>query len=274
MPETDVASFCTQCGHRFSRASAFCPQCGSPVQTLTATDHPAVPAPGADAHPVRVPGEDATTPTTQAQASMPAAHEQAPPPAPAWGPPVPATVERPSSTPAPSHSHPAALPGGLTLRPEPAPVALDAPAATVAQRIIANLIDSALAMVPTVIVFVLVGILGAISDKAGTIIGLVLELALVAGIIAYVIVYNGRGGTIGKRMMGVRVVDLDTGAWIGPAHSAVRYLVLGLEGIPCYLGYLSPFLDKTGRLRGWHDMAASDRVVSVPTEPLNTAWQP
>ena len=265
MPETDVASFCTQCGHRFSRASAFCPQCGSPVQTLTATDHPAVPAPGADAHPVGVTGEDAISPATP---------EQAAPPAPAWGPPAPATVPRPSSNPEPGHSQPAALPGGLTLRPEPAPVALDAAAATVGQRIIANLIDSALAMVPTVLVFVLVGILGAISDKVGTIIGLVLELALVAGIIAYVIVFNGRGGTIGKRMMGVRVVDLDTGAWIGPARSAVRYLVLGLEGIPCYLGYLSPFLDKTGRLRGWHDMAASDRVVAVPTEPLNTAWQP
>lgn len=161
----------------------------------------------------------------------------------------------------------------VQLRPEPDPTPADAVPASVGSRLLANLIDAVIITVPSTVVVVLVLVLSSISDSAGLVASL-LYLLLLAAVLAYAVLYNGRGGTIGKRLMGVRVVDVDTGAWIGPARAFVRWLVLGVEALPCYLGYLSPFLDRTGQLRGWHDLAARDRCVVVARERLTQALLP
>jgi uncharacterized RDD family membrane protein YckC len=71
-----------------------------------------------------------------------------------------------------------------------------------------------------------------------------------------------RGQTLGHRAAGIRVVDLATGALIGPGRAAVRWLVLGVTGAVCTLGYWSPFFDSERR-QGWHDKAS--RSVVVPS---------
>jgi uncharacterized RDD family membrane protein YckC len=72
-----------------------------------------------------------------------------------------------------------------------------------------------------------------------------------------------RGHTLGKKWAGVKVVRLDTGAAPGPLKSFLRYIVLSATAQLCYVGYVSPFFDNTGRLQGWHDKAANVLVIST-----------
>ena len=81
----------------------------------------------------------------------------------------------------------------------------------------------------------------------------------------YYSVYNGRGQTLGKKALNLKVIDVDTGAPIGSGRAFLRYLVSGLMGLPFGLGFLSIFADDRGR--GWHDKAANSLVVRLGTEP-------
>ena len=69
-----------------------------------------------------------------------------------------------------------------------------------------------------------------------------------------------QGQTVGHRVAGIRVVDLNTGALIGPGRAALRWLVLGLTGALCTLGYWSPYFDSLRR-QGWHDKASNAVVI-------------
>ena len=75
------------------------------------------------------------------------------------------------------------------------------------------------------------------------------------------------GATLGKLVLGIKVVDQSTGAPIGLGHSFVRAVIPFLGGLFCYVGavlvYLSPLFDRSGRLQGWHDRAAGDLVVKA-----------
>ena len=73
-----------------------------------------------------------------------------------------------------------------------------------------------------------------------------------------------QGQTPGHRAARIRVVDVNTGALIGPGRAALRWLVMGVTGAICTLGYWSPFFDSKRR-QGWHDKAASSVV--IPARP-------
>lgn len=90
----------------------------------------------------------------------------------------------------------------------------------------------------------------------------VLDLvALVLGM-AYSAYFVGiKTQTIGHRVAGIRVVDINTAAPIGPGRGALRWLVMVLGGAVCTLGYWSPFFDSQRR-QGWHDKATSS--VAIP----------
>lgn len=85
-------------------------------------------------------------------------------------------------------------------------------------------------------------------------------LYLIASPIYYAVL-NGKGQTVGKKALGIKVIDVGSGAPIGSGRAFLRYLVLVLMAIPLGLGYLSVFADE--RLRGWHDKAATTLVVRV-----------
>ena len=75
----------------------------------------------------------------------------------------------------------------------------------------------------------------------------------------YFIVGNGRGGTWGKRIIGLRVRDVNRSGQIGLGRGLVRYL-LWLVGLYClYLGWLWMIWDD--RKQTWHDKAAGSAVV-------------
>jgi len=86
-------------------------------------------------------------------------------------------------------------------------------------------------------------------------------VALVLGM-AYAAYFVGlHGQTLGHRAERIRVVDVESGALIGPGRAALRWLVMSLTGALCTLGYWSPFFDSTRR-QGWHDKAS--HAVAIP----------
>ncbi|TCC41212.1 CHAT domain-containing protein [Kribbella speibonae] len=77
------------------------------------------------------------------------------------------------------------------------------------------------------------------------------------------------GCTLGKRLVRLRVVRDDDGRPIGWREALLRWLIQFLGWGPClFIGaaviYATPFWDKTGRNRGWHDRVAGTVVVKLP----------
>ena len=77
---------------------------------------------------------------------------------------------------------------------------------------------------------------------------------------AYYVLGNGWGGTPGKRLLGLRVVNND-GDEPGLAAGLVRYLVTLISALALFLGYLWMLWD--GQRQTWHDKAAGTFVVQV-----------
>lgn len=101
---------------------------------------------------------------------------------------------------------------------------------------------------------------------AGVVITFVVFLILwIAVLVAWVWMLGTKGQTPGKRWMGVKVVDNDSGAPIGFGRALLRYIVQYLSNIVCYAGLWSAWLDgpPEGRYRGWHDKAVNSVVISV-----------
>jgi len=73
------------------------------------------------------------------------------------------------------------------------------------------------------------------------------------------------GQTVGKRVMGIRCVDAETGEVIGFRRGLTRYAVVAVLGlaflIPAFIDALSPLWDV--RRQAWHDKAARSIVVTV-----------
>lgn len=83
--------------------------------------------------------------------------------------------------------------------------------------------------------------------------------------LAYQAWFNADGRqTLGKRLLGIRVIDLEGGA-LTPKAALIRSLSTLLSGI-FYLGYLWPLKDE--RCRAWHDILAHSFVVEVRDKRL------
>ena len=102
--------------------------------------------------------------------------------------------------------------------------------------------------------------------SAGIIITFVIFLIIwIAVLLAWVWMLGTKGQTPGKRIMGVKVVDNDSGQTIGMGRAFLRYVVQYFSNIVCYAGLWSAWLDSPpqGRYRGWHDKAVNSVVISV-----------
>lgn len=90
-----------------------------------------------------------------------------------------------------------------------------------------------------------------------------LGVAGLAGILCYYTIPVGRTGqTLGKRAVGVRVVDAVSGQPIGNGRALGRYLFSAIiSGNVCFLGYLWALWD--GRKQTWHDKVVSSVVVKA-----------
>ncbi len=101
--------------------------------------------------------------------------------------------------------------------------------------------------------------LAAYVAAMATVLGSVSLLALV-----YFTIGNARGQTLGKRLVGTRVVHYRTRERLGWSRGLARAAMLFVLGLPAGLGYLSVLGPER---RGWHDLASNAVVVSVPARP-------
>ncbi|MFJ5828640.1 RDD family protein [Streptomyces sp. NPDC093089] len=73
------------------------------------------------------------------------------------------------------------------------------------------------------------------------------------------------GATLGKMVLGLRVVKENTGGKPGLGGGFIRWIIPMAGAIVCGIGqllvYLSPFFDSTGKTQGWHDRAAGTLVI-------------
>jgi uncharacterized RDD family membrane protein YckC len=94
---------------------------------------------------------------------------------------------------------------------------------------------------------------------------LVLAIFAVIGILYEVGMIAVRGATIGKQVMGVRVVRSDNAGVPGWGPALIRWIIPTAAGFACslltLLIYISPFFDNAHRNQGWHDKAANTFVI-------------
>lgn len=144
--------------------------------------------------------------------------------------------------------------------------------ASMGKRLLAAVIDGAAALLLGG-AFVVVGLLPAlqaIGDPAGAQTPQASPLVLTgyALLLAFAVVqwwYLGtRGYTVGKRLVGLRVLHAETGRPVGLGKALVRLLVPAAGALACLVGQwvvlLSPLFDSSGRRQGWHDKAGGTVV--------------
>jgi uncharacterized RDD family membrane protein YckC len=142
------------------------------------------------------------------------------------------------------------------------------------------LIDGLITSALTIPVYLVAVLLLVIGPKAETtcndgfstceyphpgIIAIVVVLGLAAVVlitVLYTIRPIGRKGqTLGKRVMGVMVVDRASGQPIGIGRSVGRFFMTAVSSWLCYLGYLWMLWDADRQT--WHDKVVNSVVVSV-----------
>ena len=104
-------------------------------------------------------------------------------------------------------------------------------------------------------------ILRKVIGTAGSAVGIVIALA-------YYAYFEGSasGQTIGKKLVGIRVIDFNGGGSIGYGRAAVRYVASILSAIPLFLGYFWMLWD--GEKQTWHDKLSTSVVVPVSAYPV------
>lgn len=205
------------------------------------------------------PGQEGQQPEQQPGgqygAPPPAPGYSAPPPAPGYGPP-PAYGNAPGAGYGYAPGPVGGTPGGM------------------GKRLLARIIDGVLLLVVFLVLAVPMGIFSAMSSSAdstgfdGARIGANLgfnAIALLIGAAYEIGMIGARGATIGKQVVGIKVINIETGTIPGFGPAALRWLIPTIGSFFCGIGeilvYISPFFDSSGRQQGWHDKVAKTQVV-------------
>lgn len=130
------------------------------------------------------------------------------------------------------------------------------------QRALGFLID---VLGPTIAVYLVVFIAAAISDVLGALVGIVGYLGLIGFLIwNYGIQQGTTGYTIGKGIVGIKLVSVQTGQPVGTGMAIARYFVHILDAIPCYIGFLWPLWD--AKKETFADKILTHAVVVAPKQ--------
>jgi uncharacterized RDD family membrane protein YckC len=129
------------------------------------------------------------------------------------------------------------------------------PRASFGQRFLAYLLD-----------VILLNVVGAAFIRGG---GLrTIALGTVLTFVYFTLCEGSRAGqTLGKRIVGIRVVDFETGVPIDPTRAFVRTLGRWISGLVLLLGYLWMLWDPDHQT--WHDKLSSTTVVPSSSFPLD-----
>ena len=98
--------------------------------------------------------------------------------------------------------------------------------------------------------------------------GVAYALYLLANV-AYFTYFEGSpaGQTPGKKAIGIRVIDFNTGGSIGMGRAFIRWIGKQISGLFLLLGYLWMLWDKEKQT--WHDKMANSVVVPVSAYPVD-----
>ena len=135
--------------------------------------------------------------------------------------------------------------------------------AQLSRRVLAYVIDGAVvAVLIGIMVIVWAGVLASTRS-----VGAVLITNLVCGVVllAWLLVYTamqGGAGSIGMRVMKLRLARIDADGTIGFGRALGRNLIWALAGW-IVVGYFSPLFDSSPWHRGWHDLAAGSVMTDV-----------
>ena len=80
------------------------------------------------------------------------------------------------------------------------------------------------------------------------------------------------GQSIGNKILGIRVLDADTGRALPYARAFVRALMSNLSALPCFLGFFWMLWDR--RKQTWNDMVANSLVVRASAYPPGEFGRP
>jgi uncharacterized RDD family membrane protein YckC len=128
------------------------------------------------------------------------------------------------------------------------------PRASFGRRLVAALIDG-------IIIGIVYGVLAAIFGSSGNFLGLLVSLV-------YFTAFEGStaGQTLGKRALGIRVIDFDRGGPIGYGRAFIRWIGRIVSSVAVFIGYLWMLWDKERQT--WHDKFANAVVVPVSDYPV------
>jgi uncharacterized RDD family membrane protein YckC len=151
----------------------------------------------------------------------------------------------------------------MTEMPAPPPAAVptfaasgpSGPRASFGRRLVALLVD-------TVILLVVGLILRAILGRTG---GGAVSLVVGLGYYGY-LEGSSSGQTVGKKLLGIRVIDFSTGGPIGFGRGLLRYVGKLISSVVCFLGFFWMLWDKEKQT--WADKIATTVVVPVSAYPV------
>jgi uncharacterized RDD family membrane protein YckC len=100
------------------------------------------------------------------------------------------------------------------------------------------------------------------NDLTWIIFGLLILAAVVGIVLYYALLEGGASGqTVGKRVLGIRVVDKLTGGPIGTGRGFGRWFAQLLSGLVCFVGYLWMLWNPDSQT--WHDIIVDSYVVKA-----------
>jgi len=146
------------------------------------------------------------------------------------------------------------------------------------RRVLAFLIDGAFGgVLTTIIALPILWIVAATLPPGSSSVdlsGLPSALITLAGglyPLAMLVLQAFTGFSLGKRILGLRIVKVETLIRPGLGRMLLRGVIVGASNIVIAIGpllvYLSPLWDPSKRLRGWHDRLAGTWVIDVTKGP-------
>lgn len=150
--------------------------------------------------------------------------------------------------------------------------------ASIGRRVGAYVIDGIIAgliaAVPAIVFGVAVAVNATRVDRAALALLVIAAYAIVLIVsLGWVVVYTlmqGGAGSVGQRVLGIRLVDAGIGTPIGFWRALLRNVVWYL-GASIVVGMFSPLFDRSGRRQGWHDLVGRALVVGASRAPLPVA---
>lgn len=136
------------------------------------------------------------------------------------------------------------------------------------QRLLAWMLDATIVGILAGIIVVVTRVVatGSTSISSRTAVTVALAVIFVLVVPAYFVPFHAiTGATVGKRVLGIRLCDKDTGGTIGFGRAYVRSLLTGLLWLVFYaapFNYLWPLWDP--QKQAWHDKAVNSIVLTSP----------